>query len=55
VDVFAIIGFMFGTTAFVMITAMDKRLKALTSEVAELRQRLPESWTNRAPTRADDR
>jgi hypothetical protein len=40
-DVFAIIGFMFGTTAFLMITAMDKRLKALTSEVAELRKRIP--------------
>ena len=39
-DVFALIGFMFGTTAFIMITAMDKRLKALTSEVAELRKRL---------------
>ena len=41
-DVFAIIGFMFGTTAFVMVTTMDKRLKALTSEIAELRRRIPD-------------
>lgn len=40
-DVFAIIGFIFGMTAFVMITAMDKRLNALTNEIAELRKRLP--------------
>jgi hypothetical protein len=42
VDVFAIIGFMFGVTAFIMITAMEKRLEALTIEVAELRKRPPD-------------
>jgi hypothetical protein len=40
-DVFAIIGFMFGGTAFVMVTQMHKRLEVLTNEVAELRNRLP--------------
>jgi hypothetical protein len=45
-DAFALIGFMFGTMAFIMITSMDRRLKDLTSEVAELRKRLPESSAN---------
>ena len=43
-DVFAIMGFFFGLTAFVMIVEMEKRLKVLANELSEIRKRLPDSF-----------